>query len=149
MNKMFTGISIRNDISKQFRMYGEPIMIQVFAKTSVLGTSKYDDDVTFSKSGNDTWTNGMIFPISNPQKGSFEAMLLEQGKLLADDSAVYVPGDVSFSGAAVKISIGSPIEEVRSAIWPGGDDFKAVTLNSAYIKVYTRILPTGSFIGEQ
>ncbi len=143
---MFDGNVILSDATGMLNSFGEPISVLVYEKTFVSGASTYDDDVTFTRSGVPVWTHGMIFPISNAKRGSSDAMLLEQGKLLADDMLVYLPGNVSLSGAAVLVGFGSPTDEVRQIIFPGVGTNKAVSYVNGYTKVWTRIMKTGSYI---
>ena len=148
MINIFTGRTIQNDALALLRSYGEPIRLQYYTRSNTSGTSVYDDDISFSKSGTDVWTVGMIFPIANAKKGSSEALLLEQGKLQADDMAVYLPGTISASGAAVKIGFGSPVDDVRFIIHPGAEYYESVSYVKGYVKMFTRHLLTGSFQNE-
>lgn len=142
----FTGLTIRGDFTKFVGLYGQQIKIQYYTQSGVPGS--YDDDITISQSGTDLWTSGMIFGLTNATYGSAEALLLEQGKLLSDDVAIYLPGNVILSGARIKIGLGSPVDQTRQVIYPGVDSTPTVTYNNSFSKIYTRILNGGSFYGE-
>lgn len=85
---------------------GTPIRVQYFSST--IG-SVYDDDVTWSKSGNDLWTSGVVLPL-NSSRNSTDSILLEQGKIINDDKKIFVHGSLVFTGSEmlVSIRIGSP-----------------------------------------
>lgn len=138
---------IRSDFERLATNYGHPVMLRYYVQATASGTSVYDDDITITQSGSDVWTVGMVFDIANAKRGSFEANLLEQGKLQADDMSCYIPGYISVSGI-VKIGFGSPIDDIRFIIYPGADTRESVNNIRSYHKVYTRVLPGGSFIGE-
>ncbi len=71
--------------------YGEKIRIKYYNQSFGAG-SYYDDDTSLTQSGVDFWTSGIACPIDNKQ-GSYEALLLQQGKLLIDDKKIYIRGN--------------------------------------------------------
>ena len=85
---------------------GTQIRVQYF--TSTIG-SVYDDDVTWTQSGNNLWTSGLVIPLSRQQNSS-DSILLEQGKLIENDKKLYIHGSLVFTGSemTVSIRIGSP-----------------------------------------
>ncbi len=85
-------------------LYGEQIRFRYFNVGYGAG-SYYDDDVQLSISGNDFWTSGIVLPI-NGGRGSSDAVLLEQGKILMEDTKLYVDGSINTSGTW-KIGLGS------------------------------------------
>lgn len=109
-------------------------------------TAGYDDDVAFSESGSAVWASGLVQPVGG-RRGSNEALLLQQGRLLNGDKKIYFDGSVSLSGAALKIGIGSPTP-VEHYIIPDGVSVYDVNNQAVYKKVFVRRLTNGSFIGE-
>ena len=75
-------------------LYGEQIRFRYFNVGYGAG-SYYDDDVDLTISGNDFWTSGVQLPISNA-RGSSDAVLLEQGKILMSDTKLYIDGAKHF-----------------------------------------------------
>jgi len=142
---MSFGTELREDI-KEVISYGEPIRIKYYTEYK---TGEYDDDVTIRQSGVDVWTSGLQQPISSNTYKS-EGMLVQQGKLLADDKKLYVLGDVNVSGAAkIKIGMnGSPVTEEYFIVNEGQVNEWNVDGIEIYKKLYLRRLNTGSFIGE-
>ena len=71
-----------------------------------------------------------------------DAFVVEQGKVLQDDSKIYVLGSVQTSGNIV-VGVGSPATRNYSIIEPGTIGHKFG--DSAVFKtIYCRWLPTGS-----
>ncbi len=124
--------------------YGQLVRFRYFNSSYGAG-SYYDDDVTLSQSGNDIWVSGVVLPIDQ-SRGSSDAVLLEQGKLLTNDTKLYVEGTVTCSGT-YKVGLGSPPAGEYSILNQG-----VVTWNvndePIVNKLYIRVLPTGSLIGE-
>jgi len=135
---------IRDEVKGLINKYGQIVRIKYYTATYTSGA--YDDDVTLSESGTALWTSGLALPITAP-RGSSEAELLEQGRILRSDKKLYLPGDVDTSGVYVKIGLGSPPAEEYS-ILPEGVLSYDITGSSVYKKCYIRVLPAGSFIGE-
>ncbi|RLG00040.1 MAG: hypothetical protein DRN49_03535 [Thaumarchaeota archaeon] len=136
--------ALRNDIDNIIKEGGDQIRIRYFNISGA--SSAYDDDVVLTKSGNDVWTSGLIQPIDS-QRGSNEAVLVEQGKLLNDDLKLYINGSINTSGA-FKIGLGSPIREEYGLATEGGVTAWRVENDIVYKKIYLRRLATGSLMGE-
>jgi hypothetical protein len=128
--------------------YGERVRLRYFTQSYGAG-SYYDDDVSYVQSGTDIYTSGLICPIDT-KLGGYDALLLQQGKILYDDKKVYVIGDIQTSGLSpIKLGMnGSPPTQEYQIISDG--QVTAWTLNQlpVYKKIYVRFLSTGSFIGE-
>jgi len=142
---MSLGTEIKSDI-EQVLSYGELVRFKYYTEYH---TGDYDDEVTIVQSGVDVWTSGLQQPISSNTYKS-EGMLVQQGKLLADDKKLYVLGDVSVSEAAkIKIGMnGSPVTEEYFIVNEGQVNKWNVDGIPIYKKLYLRRLNTGSFIGE-
>ena len=134
-------------MSKWFNVAGTQIRVQQF--TSSVG-SVYDDDITWSQTGGDTWTSGIILPLSRTQNSS-DAILLEQGKLIEGDKRLYVHGSLVFTGSefTVSIRIGSPAVEVDKQYTMIAQSKRYDVSNvPIYKQVYIRqIGVTGSLLG--
>jgi len=124
--------------------FGQQIRIKYYGVGYGAG-SYYDDDVTLTQSGTNFWTSGVILPISNG-RGSSEAVLLEQGKLLINDTKLYIDGSINVSGT-LKIGLGSPVTGEYSLL---GEGVKQWSVNETSIlkKLFIRKLITGSLVGE-
>ncbi len=108
--------------------------------------SYYDDDVLLTPSGIELYISGVILPI-NATRGSSDAVLIEQGKILTNDSKLYIEGTINTSGT-FKVGLGSPLSGSEYSIINQGIikwDVNAVPILK---KLYLRQLPNGSFIGE-
>jgi len=124
---------------------GKQIRIRYYNET--IG-SVYDDELVLTPSGNDVWTSGIVLPINN-SKGTYENLLIEQGKMNPWAQRMYVHGSLLFESGAlrVKVGVGSPNEEQFSIVSIGG--ITAETNNSKiYKKMYIERLPNGSLLGE-
>ena len=115
-----------------------------YYNTNVL-EDDYDDNIILTKSGNDLWISGVVLPISN-SKGSSDAVLLEQGKILTNDSKRYIDGAINTSGV-IKIVLGSPVENEYSLLSEGVMKWELNDVNILK-KLYIRRLTNGSLIGE-
>jgi len=131
--------------------YGQQIRLRYFNYSFGPG-SYYDDDVTLTVSGDDYWTSGVVLPITSPQ-GSSEATLVEQGKILTNDTKLYIQGSINTSGE-LKIGLGSngtgspvPITGEYSIISQGVSKWN-VNATPILKKLYIRKLLTGSLTGE-
>ncbi len=124
--------------------YGQLVRFRYFNSSYGAG-SYYDDDVTLSQSGNDIWVSGVVLPIDQ-SRGSSDAVLLEQGRLLTDDTKLYVEGTVTCSGT-YKVGLGSPTTGEYSILNQGVITWR-VNDEPIVNKLYIRMLPTGSLIGE-
>ena len=105
----------------------------------------YDDDIRLTQSGNDLWISGVILPIQG-EKGSNDAVLLEQGKILMNDTKLYVEGTINTSGT-FKVGLGSPIDGEYSLLSEGVSKWN-VNQIGILKKLYVRKLLTGSLTGE-
>ncbi len=131
---------------KEILKYGEPIRLKYY-NTSFNASDGYDDDVTYTQSGGNTWASGLVQPIDQ-SRGSTDAILLEQGKILMNDSKIYVLGSVQTSGLApIKVGLGSPIFQEYQVLNDGTIEW-VVNCSPVYKKIYVRFLTNGSFIGE-
>jgi len=106
----------------------------------------YDDDIKLTQSGNEFWISGVILPIAGT-RGSSDAVLLEQGKVLTDDTKLYIEGTINTSGI-IKIGLGSPVDDEYSLLSEGVTKWN---VNDVPIlkKLYIRRLMTGSLVGEE
>lgn len=123
--------------------FGQKIRIRYFNVVEI--GEGYDDDVSLTQSGTDLWTSGVILPITDA-RGSNDAVLLEQGKVLTNDTKLYIQGDVSTSGV-MKIGLGSPIEGEYSLLSEGVMKWN-VNQVPVLKKLYVRRLLTGSLSNE-
>lgn len=80
---------------------GTPFRIAYF--TSTIG-SVFDDDVTLTQSGNDLWTSGVVMSLDTSQ-GSYDSVLLEQGKLITDDKRLFIHGSLLLTGSELHVRI--------------------------------------------
>ena len=141
-------MAIADDLQKDFNQilaYGDQVRFKYYNQSL---TGEYDDDTTLSQSGTDLWTSGLIQPISSSQYNS-DAIILQQGKVLLDDTKLYVPGVVQTSGLGqIKIGLGSPVREEYQILGDGQITEWSVNGTPIYKKIYARILNGGSFVGE-
>ena len=123
---------------KQIYYYGDLVRLKYF---SYEAGSVYDDEFSLVQSGSNIWASGLLMPI-----GASESAYVEQGKLRNDDRVLYLGGDVNVSGI-FKIGIGSPVRDEYALT---GDGIKNYTLNGSviYRKMFIRLLPNGSLVGE-
>lgn len=122
--------------------YGQQIRIKYY---NTIYVGEYDDDISLTQSGTDLWTSGIVLPI-NQSRGSNDAILLEQGKLLSNDTKLYVQGTVNTSGI-IKIGLGSPVTGEYSLLSDGVIKYSVNQVN-VLKKVYLRLLTNGSLVGE-
>ena len=132
-------------------LYGSQIRFRYFNVGFGAG-SYYDDDVTLTISGDDFWTSGVMLPLSNT-RGSSDAVLLEQGKVLTSDTKLYIDGAINTSGTW-KLGLGNnsvgspvPITGEYSLLCEGVTKWD-VNATPILKKLYVRKLLTGSLIGE-
>lgn len=135
-------------LSNIIKLGGTPIRIQYFVITT---GSIFDDDTTFTQSGGDLWTSGVIFPLSNTP-GHSDSILLEQGKLIHTDSRLFIHGSLILAGSemSVKITVGSPSNvDTNYSIIPPGPTVHYASNTPIYKVVYIRkIGGVGSMLGE-
>jgi hypothetical protein len=122
--------------------FGQPIRIKYY---NVSYTDDYDDNVNLTISGTELWTSGIVLPISDT-RGSSEAILLQQGKLLTNDTKLYIDGSINTSGT-IKIGLGSPVTKEYSLLSEGVTRWD-INATPILKKLYIRLLPTGSLMGE-
>lgn len=144
---MGLGNELRVDLNQFIKSYGKIFRIRYYEEQHDKGD--YDDQPTLIKSGTDIYTSGLIFPI-NANRGSTEYSLLEQGKVLTNDSTAFFTGNVNFeSSDQIKIGVGSPVST--------GSEFMLIpnTINSyevageiVYKKIFIRRLSTGKLPNE-
>ena len=131
---------------KEILRYGEPVRFKYY-NVSLNSEDSYDDDITLTQSGGDTWASGLVQPIDQ-SRGSTDALLLQQGKILMNDSKIYVLGSVQTSGLGpVKVGVGSPSFQEYQMVDNGTIQW-VVNGSPVYKKIYVRFLTNGSFIGE-
>jgi len=136
--------SLRIDVN-QILKNGEPVRFRYFNTSFAGGGSYYDDDIVLTQSGTDFWTSGLVFPV-NTTRGSTDAFLVEQGRLLSSDLKLFVVGTVETSGL-FKVGIGSPNLQEFAVVEDGVHAYKVGT-GYVYKKLYLRHLPTGGLTGE-
>ena len=123
--------------------YGQEITIRRY--NTVFGNgSYYDDDITLTLAGT-AYVSGVFLPIDNT-RGSSDAIALEEGKVLTNDTKLYIDGSVNTSGT-IKISTGSPPTDGYSLLSEGTKKWD-VNATSVLKKLYIRRLPSGSLTGE-
>jgi len=121
------------------------IQVRLRHFTGSVATTGWDDNQTLTQSGNDVWSSGLIFPVS-AGKSSYNAVLLEQGKIKTDDKVLFLAGDTETT-AIMRIGAGSPIVEEHSVL-PEGIIAMPPEGTICYKKAFIRILPLGSLSGE-
>ena len=125
--------------------YGEVVRIRYFNPSAGAG-SYYDDNVALTVSGN-LWVSGVVLPIDQ-SRGSSDATLVEQGKLLTTDTKLYIDGLIDTSGTLrIGFPSGTPPTNEYSILNAGVISW-SVNAEDIVNKVYLRVLPTGSLVGE-
>lgn len=132
-----TASGLRAEFNSVISSYGTIIRFKYYTVSGTTGS--YDDARTLTQSGTDFWTSGMFQRVG---KTSSDAILLEQGRVLLDDSKLYVAGTVNTSGTW-QVGVGSPTTKEYSNIAPG-QDFWDLQGNTVYKIAYVRYLPNGS-----
>ena len=127
--------------------FGQQIKIRYYDVGYGAG-SYYDDDVILTESGTALWTSGVVLPISN-KFGSSDSVLLEQGKILNNDTKLYIDGSVDTSGT-IKIGLGSGVGSPLGEYSLLAEGVTKWNVNQTPIlkKLYVRRLTNGSLIGE-
>ena len=137
---------LRTDI-EEILSYGRQLRFKFYTLSYVSGNA-YDDDVTYTQSGNDLWVSGLVQPIDKKPFGT-DATLLQQGKIKIDDKKLYVLGTTQTSGLApVKIGLGSPTDGEYQILNQGQTVQWDAYGSPIYKKIYARFLTNGSFVGE-
>jgi hypothetical protein len=130
---------------QQALKYGEQVRFRYFSISG--GSGAYDDDIVITQSGTDTWTTGLVQPLS-PGRSSHDAVLMAQGKILQNDIKVYVDGAFNTSGTW-RVGIGSANPPTREySMLPEGTVAWGINGSIVYKTLYVRALTTGSMIGE-
>jgi hypothetical protein len=122
---------------------GEWVRIKKYV---IADTGSYYDDSYSLSFDSEEWTRGMQQPV-NGNRNSYEARLLEQGKITTNDSRLYMLGDVGTSGTILKIGIGSPVR-MEYSVLEGGVEAWPLGSSLVYKKMYIRYLQTGSLDKE-
>ena len=126
-------------------LYGQQIRFRYFNIIEI--GEYYDDDIKLTISGGDFWTSGVVLPISN-SRGSSDAVLLEQGKILTNDTKLYIDGSINTSGTW-KLGLGSSdSNDTQYSLLSEGVTKWDVNATPILKKLYLRKLLTGSMIGE-
>ena len=133
---------IQTDFDSLIGQYGRTIR---FTRFEVSGADAgYDDEVVLG-SAVISWESGLIQPV-RAVRGSINAVLIEQGKVLMNDSVVYINGDINTSGA-FRVGLGSPPTEDYFVVDDGITSWP-VNGSVVYKKMIVRRLSTGSFVNE-
>ena len=126
-------------------LYGQQIRFRYFNIIEI--GEYYDDDIKLTISGTDFWTSGVVLPISN-SRGSSDAVLLEQGKILTNDTKLYIDGSINTSGTW-KLGLGSSdSNDTQYSLLSEGVTKWDVNETPILKKLYIRKLLTGSLMGE-
>jgi len=127
-------------IQKLFVRAGTQIHVRGFSQ--VIG-SVWDDEVTLTEASS-VWTSGIVLPI-DASKGSFDSLLVEQGKLQSDDQRLFTHGSLLFTGSdfQVQVQIGSPNGDNYTIVPEGVISYNAQG-TQIYKKAYITRLTTGS-----
>jgi len=126
--------------------HGRPIRFKYYNKAYPGTGSYYDDDLTLTQSGTDAWASGLIMPIDQT-RGSMDAVLVEEGRLLSNDIKLYVLGGTKTTGI-FKVGLGSPTPTNEYAIVSDGVIDYKINNESVYKKLYVRVLTNGSLAEE-
>ena len=125
--------------------YGQLIRVKYYTESGA--NANYDDKVTVTQSGTTTYISGLIQPV-HATRGSFDAIRVEQGRILNNDSVMYILGTVS-TAQPCKFGIGSPTTSAEyQVIEDGIAPSPLINGSPVYKKVYIRLLPNGSLFGE-
>lgn len=138
------GIGIFKDVQQIIEEGGEILRFKYYTTSGA--NAGYDDDVTFTQSGMSMLISGLVQPV-NATRGSADAILIEQGKVLQGDTKFFVNGSTNTSGT-FKIGRAGvvPVKEYSTI----AEGINTWTLNGSpvYKKIYARILPNGSLAQE-
>lgn len=139
---------LSGNLDKIFNKYGNQFRFRYFTSGYAGGGSYYDDKIVLTVSGTDIYCSGMMQPLNN-NKGSFDSVLMEAGRLLQDDKVLFLNGSINTSGTDVifKIGMGSPTTR-EFGIVSEGIVSHSLQGTQIYKKLYIRNLLTGSLIGE-
>ena len=125
---------------------GERVRLKTYLQT--FSGATYDDGY-ITKSGNDTWFDGLKQPLSSKDGGE-DFKFLQQGLIQMDDSKLYIPGSVDITSSfKYKLYIGgSPALTPVYEIVPNGVINWSISGTDVYKKVFVRLLENGSFANE-
>jgi hypothetical protein len=140
---MVNPTQLRNDVS-QIISNGNLFCIKYFSLTD--SETGYDDAQYLCQSGSDLWVSGLMQPVKSPTN-SYEARLIEEGKLTTNDSRLYLLGNVNTSGMAIRIGAGSPATR-QFELLPDGVEAWELGNEIVYKKLMMRVLPIGSLTNE-
>lgn len=115
---------------------GVPIRIDYYSQT--LG-SVWDDEKTLATAGS-VLTSGIVLPLDRT-RGSWDSILLEQGKLQGQDQRLFTHGSLLFTGSDYFLKIG--IQGENFTLIPNGVISNNTQGNQIYKKAYITRL-TGS-----
>ena len=102
---------LRDYFSTYANAVGTVLRLRYFSGAVAGGAgSYYDDQITWSLSGNVLYTSGIVQPIGT--RGT-DAFLRAQGRIFDGDLKFYLPGNIPTSGMAVVVGIGSPPRALR------------------------------------
>lgn len=143
---MVTASGTRQSFSEVLKN-GEMVRFRYFTESGA--DANYDNDVTLTKSGIDTWVSGFVQPI-DLSRGSNEAVLFQQGKLVTDDLKLYVDGRTNLNPSGLfRVGIGSANPPAREyAMAEAGVIPWNINGDDVYKKIYLRHLTTGSLPDE-
>lgn len=125
---------------------GTNIRIRYYALT--FSGTEYDSTGYLSQVGSDVYTSGIIQPVGG-KYSSEDWKFLEQGRILINDSKLYINGSVNITpvSGTVKIGIGSPVTK-EMYITDAGVNAWNINNVIAYQRAYVRCLNNGSFANE-
>jgi hypothetical protein len=143
---MVQATELQTDFQALANDIGLPIRIKYYSLT--FSGADYDSTGYLTQSGNNVWVSGVVQPMGG-KNSSEDYKLLEQGRILLNDSKLYVNGSVSLIPVSgiVKVGLGSPTP-VEYQVLDAGVQGWRLGNTIVYQKAYIRILNGGSFIGE-
>lgn len=142
---MVDPLGLKSDFDETVREFGMPIRFKYFSATQASGNT-YDDDKILVQSGADVNVSGVMQPLKGAEgQVSHDDLLRIQGKILQDDSKLYVGGTTQVQTSGIwRVQVGN---REYSAIENGVVSWQ-VQGEEIYKKLFIRILSTGSLIGE-
>lgn len=141
---------VRTDF-RQMLKYGEIVRFQYFSTSGA--NANYDDETVLTVSGTAITASGLTQPLDDT-RGSADAILLQEGRLLRDDIKMYVDNTVNTSGMwnvtrFLTATGGSPqAASLTYAPIDNGVIPWRVNGSVVYKKTYLRVLTNGSFMTE-
>ena len=108
---------VRYDFNQFVNAYGIICRLRYFSFT--FSGAVYDDETTIAQSGSSLWLSGIQQPIRDT-RGTYENILLQQGKITQKDSVFYLPGNIdltlSTGSGMIEVGLGSPTPELYTFI---------------------------------